>query len=82
VTLSTSSPSTTVSLSSSLPNTSYTVELTITSSTNFTSSSGWGYLQATTKATGSFVITLHNSDASTKNAPANTTVDWVAIPNV
>ena len=64
-----------------MASTNYTVELTLTSATNFTSSSGWGYMSAASKATGSFVITLRNSNGTTQNAPAGTTVDWVAIPN-
>jgi hypothetical protein len=59
----------------------YTVSITITSDTNFTASSGWGYLAGITKTTTGFTILLNSSAGAAFNAPASTTVDWIAIPN-
>jgi hypothetical protein len=81
VTLSTSSSNTTVTFSTAMASASYTVQLTMTGAPNFGTSSGWGYLQATSKGTASFVISLRNSNGSAQNAPSGTTIDWIVVPN-
>jgi hypothetical protein len=56
---------------------SYTVSLTLTSSTSF-SNNTWGYGAATSKTATGFSILLNTSGGSAFNAPAGTTMDWIA----
>ena len=71
---------TTVTFSSAMASANYHVAITITSDTDWGNSAGWGYVLATSKTVNGFTIVLNESDGGAKNAPANTTVDWIVIP--
>ena len=73
---------TTVTFSSSLScGTAYTVALTLTSDSNLSGSSGWGYIAGQSKVSGGFSVLLNSSGGTAFNAPAGTTVDWIATCN-
>ena len=80
VTLSTASANTTVTFSSPLASASYEVELTLTSATNFTSSSGWGYPRGTTRRLlAGLRLRYATATVATKIAPSATTVDYIVM---
>lgn len=72
---------TTVTFSSPVSSADYRVSWIITSDTDFGPTSGWGYLFASGKTVNGFTITLNDGGGNAKNAPADTIIDWIALPS-
>jgi hypothetical protein len=64
-----------------MPSANYQVAFVLTSDTDFGGNAGWGYLFVTGKTANGFTFNLNDSGGTAKNAPADTTVDWLALPS-
>jgi hypothetical protein len=72
---------TAVTFSSAMPTANFRVAWMITSDTDWGGNSGWGYLYVTGKTVNGFTLNLNDNGGALKNAPAGTTVDWIALPS-
>ena len=70
---------TTITFSSALANTNYNVSYVFSSSVNFGPHMDV-YLYVTSKTVNGFTFVLNSSAGTAQNAPAGTTIDWVALP--
>jgi hypothetical protein len=71
---------TTVTFSQPLANTNYSVAYSITSDTDWSAQHIDWYLVVTSKTTTGFTFLLNQPNGNPVNAPASTTVDWLAFP--
>jgi hypothetical protein len=70
---------TTITFSSPLASANYNVSYVFTSSVNFGPHMD-AYLYVTSKTVNGFTFVLNSSAGAAQNAPAGTTIDWVALP--
>ena len=64
-----------------MPSANYRIAWMFTSHVDWGGNSGWGYLFASSKTVNGFTFNLSDSQGVLKNAPAGTTIDWVALPS-
>jgi len=70
-----------VTFSSNMPSANYRVAWMITSDTDWGGNSGFGYLYVTSRTASGFTLILNDNGGNAKNAPAGTTIDWIALPS-
>ena len=70
-----------MTFSSNMPSANYRVAWMITSDTDWGGNAGWGYLFVTSRTASGFTIILNDDGGTPKNAPAGTTIDWIALPS-
>jgi hypothetical protein len=70
-----------VTFSSNMPSANYRVAWMITSDTDWGGNSGFGYLYVTSRTASGFTLILNDDGGTPKNAPAGTTIDWIALPS-
>ncbi len=71
---------TTVTFSSPLANANYRVSYVFTSDTDWSAQHVDVYLFVTSKTTSGFTFVLNVANGDPMNAPAGTTIDWLALP--
>jgi len=71
---------TTVTFSTAMANANYHVAYMLTSDTDWNAQHLDVYLFVTSKTASGFTFILNGADGNPVNAPANTKVDWLALP--
>ena len=70
-----------MTFSSAMPSANFRVAWMFSSDTDFGGNSSWGYLFVSGKTVNGFSFNMNDDGGAPKNAPAGTTVDWIALPS-
>jgi hypothetical protein len=71
-----------VTFSSNMPSANYRVAWVFSSDTDWGGGgASWGYLYVSARTASGFTLILNDNGGNANNAPAGTTIDWIALPS-